>query len=312
MTDSGHSTPTAARLNSIGAAYPPRALRIGRPRLPELSSLLDGLAGVWQREWVSNCGPLHEELEALLSVRLGAPNLALTASGSSALYLACRALDLSGEVITTPFTFRATVNALRVAGLTPVFCDIEPDRLTLDPDKIAACMTSRTSGILPVHLFGGMAFVDEIAMVACRHGLRVLYDAAHAFDVRCNGRPVAAFGDAAAFSFHATKVFHTIEGGAVAADTAAMRNRIRSLRNHGIEGNECSPESGINAKLNELQALVGLRMLDGVSDDIAQRERIDRWYREYLYGIAGLRPLARQVGVKQNFGFFPIAVEADR
>ncbi|MDP2431987.1 MAG: DegT/DnrJ/EryC1/StrS family aminotransferase [Pseudomonadota bacterium] len=285
-----------------------KALRVCRPQLPALEKLWPGLEDIWARGWVSNFGPVHEELERRLSARLGAPHLALTSTGTSALQLAAIALGLTGEVITTPFTFPATVNALRLAGATPVFCDIEPDTLMLDVAQIETAISGRTCGIAPVHLFGGAVRVDAIDSVAHRHGLRVLYDAAHAFGVTFQGRPITDFGHASALSFHATKIFHTIEGGAVAIGDPVTRARILSLRNHGI-GPDGFDELGTNAKLNEIQALIGLLLLDVIDIEIAARREVDAHYRERLADRPGIRLMPPQPEVGRNYAFFPIQVD---
>ena len=288
------------------------SIRIGRPRLPPLAALGAGLDGIWDRAWVTNGGEVHDELEARVAGRAGSPHLALTSSGTAALQLACAALGLRGEAITTPLTFPATVHALRWSGLRPVFCDIEPERLTLDPDAIEAAIGPQTATIVPVHLYGGAAHAAEIDEIARRHGLRVLYDAAHAFGVEIDGVPVARFGDASAFSFHATKVFHTLEGGAVAARDAAVDAAVRALRNHGFgpDGEIVGP--GLNAKMNEVQALIGLHVLDELDEEIAARGAIAERYRERLDGVAGIDPLPAQPGVRQNHCYFAVMVDPVR
>lgn len=285
-----------------------KVLRVGRPQLPELEKLWQGIEDIWARGWVSNFGPVHAELERRLGARLGAQHLALTSTGTSALHLAATALRLTGEVITTPFTFPATVNALRLAGATPVFCDIEPETLMLDVAQIEATLTGRTCGIVPVHLFGGAARVDAIDSVARRHGLSVLYDAAHAFGVTFQGRPITDFGHASALSFHATKIFHTIEGGAVTSSNPATHTRILKLRNHGI-GPDGFDESGTNAKLNEIQSLIGLHLLDVIDIEIAARREIDTYYRERLAGRPGIRLMPPQLEVGNNYAYFPVQVD---
>ena len=270
------------------------------------------MAAIWERGWVTNAGAVHEELEARVSERLRAPRLALTSSGTAALQLAFAALGLrGGEVITTPLTFPATVHALRWCGLRPVFADVEPDRLTLDPAAVEAAIGPETVAVVPVHVYGGAAYAAEIDAIAARHGLRVVYDAAHAFGVEVDGRPVAAFGDASAFSFHATKVFHTIEGGAVATADPAADASVRALRNHGFAGGEIVGP-GINAKMNELQALVGLHVLAELDEEIAARDAISSHYRQRLEDVPGIDTLPQQPGVRHNHCYFPVLVDPAR
>ncbi|MCZ7525894.1 MAG: DegT/DnrJ/EryC1/StrS family aminotransferase [Acidimicrobiia bacterium] len=271
--------------------------------------MVEGLEEIFGRAWLTNSGPVHDRLEERLRHRLGVPHLSLLASGTAALQLGGQALGLRDEVVTTPFTFPATAQALAWMGITPVFVDVEPVHLTLDPERIEEVLTPRTTGILPVHVFGNVCRVDEIAAVARRHDLRVLYDAAHAFGVTACGAPVGNLGDASAFSFHATKVFHTLEGGALTYADESMGPVLRRLRNFGMEPGGDVELPGINAKLNEVQALVGLLVLDQVDQEIAHRRQLVACYRSLLAGLDGIRPLPEQPGVDHNGSYLPVIVD---
>src|SRR5579859_274639 len=217
---------------------------ITKSRLPDLHEMATYLEKIWQDGRLTNSGPLHEELEQVLSCYLHVPHLSLFVNGTLALQLACAALKLSGEVITTPFTFAATSHALFWNNITPVFCDIEPEYLTLDPFCIESLITPQTSAILPVHIFGNPCDVEGIQNIADKYDLKVVYDAAHAFGVSYKDRPIGTFGDISMFSFHATKLFHTLEGGALVYQDKALHQQLRMLRNFGIQDEETIPLPG--------------------------------------------------------------------
>jgi len=285
---------------------------VTRPTMPPLDAYTGYLRGIWERRWLTNDGALHQELERQLSAHLGVEHLSLFCNGTIALLVALRALQIEGgEVITTPFTFPATAHALHWNGLRPVFCDIDPATLNLDPHRIEPLIGPETRAILPVHVYGTPCDVDAIQAIADRHGLRVIYDAAHAFGVQYLGRSLLHYGDLAMLSFHATKLFSTIEGGALISRTSAQRSRINSLKNFGIAGEEEVIGPGINGKMDEFQAAFGLLQLRMVGDEIARRKAIAAIYRERLAHVPGLTLIADQPLTQPNYAYVPVLVDAD-
>jgi len=285
---------------------------VTRPLLPPLDDVRARLEEVWRSQWLTNWGDQHARLERALTDRLGVAQLSLFNNGTIALLVAIRALDLRGEVITTPFTFPATPHALAWTGVTPVFADIDPVRLTIDPARVEALITPRTTAILGVHVYGVPCDVEALAAVAARHGLRLLYDGAHAFGVRCGGRGIGTFGDATMFSFHATKLFHTAEGGAIACADAALRHRIERQKNFGIAGQELVECVGINGKMNELQAALGLSVLAGMDVEIDQRRAILAIYQERLGGVRGLTLMPELPGVENSYQYCAVRIDGSR
>jgi dTDP-4-amino-4,6-dideoxygalactose transaminase len=285
---------------------------VTRPLLPPLDDVRARLEEVWRSQWLTNWGDQHARLERALTDRLGVAQLSLFNNGTIALLVATRALDLRGEVITTPFTFPATPHALAWTGVTPVFADIDPVRLTIDPARVEALITPRTTAILGVHVYGVPCDVEALAAVAARHGLRLLYDGAHAFGVRCGGRGIGTFGDATMFSFHATKLFHTAEGGAIACGDAALRHRIERQKNFGIAGQELVECVGINGKMNELQAALGLSVLAGMDAEIDQRRAILTIYQERLGGVRGLTLMPELPGVENSYQYCAVRIDGSR
>ena len=281
-------------------------INVTRSSMPPFEEYCEEIRDLWDSRWLTNMGAKHETLRTALAEYLGAEGLELVTNGHLSLELSLQALELEGEVITTPFTFASTTQAIVRSGLTPVFCDIDPVTLTLDPAKIEPLITARTSAILPVHVYGTVCDVEAIDRVAKAHGLKVLYDAAHAFGVRYRGRGIGACGDAACFSFHATKVFHTIEGGAVAFHNESFGKKLIQLRNFGLEGPEDAESTGGNAKLDEFRAAMGLCNLRHIDGELAKRRLMVERYRSRLEGIPGLRLKAEQPEVKSNFAYFPI------
>ncbi len=261
---------------------------VTRPLLPPLHALTARLEQVWATRQLTNIGPQHEQLEAALRRRLDVPELALFTNGTAALITAIRALDLTGEVLTTPFTFPATPHALSWSGLTPVFCDVDAVSLNIDPVAVERAITPRTSGILAVHVYGTPCDVDALQRIADRHRLRIIYDAAHAFGTRVNGRGLGSFGDATMFSFHATKLFHTAEGGALACADPMLKARIEDLRNFGIHGPDRVDAVGLNGKMTELQAALGLCVLDALDAELVKRRRLVDRYAQRLDSVEGV------------------------
>jgi dTDP-4-amino-4,6-dideoxygalactose transaminase len=283
---------------------------VTRPLLPPLADVQARLAEVWRSQWLTNGGDQHVQLERALVQRLGVEQLSLFNNGTIALLTAIRALDLRGEVITTPFTFPATPHALTWAGITPVFADIDPVRLTLDPCRIEALITPATTAILGVHVYGVPCDVDALADIARRRNLRLLYDGAHAFDVSLNGRGIGTFGDVTMFSFHATKLFHTAEGGALVCSDAALRHRFERLKNFGIAGQEIVEGIGLNGKMNELQAALGLAVLDGMDVETSRRRAILAVYEDRLGGIEGLSLMPDVPGVSSSCQYCAVRIDA--
>jgi dTDP-4-amino-4,6-dideoxygalactose transaminase len=285
---------------------------VTRPLLPDLDAYAALLAGVWQRRWLTNGGVLQDTLERALCARLGVEHLSLVNSGTTALLLAARALDLTGDVVTTPLTSPATVAALTWCGLTPVFADVDPVTLTLAADAVERAITARTTAIVGVHLYGMPCDVDALGAVGRRHGLRILYDGAHAFGTEIDGVPVARFGDATALSFHATKLFNTAEGGAVIVQDAAVKRRLDLLRNIGITDEVTVGAPGINGRMNELAAALGLANLDLVDAERRRRSEIARVYASRLAGLPGLRPFELPPHVRDSRQYFVVRIDDAR
>jgi dTDP-4-amino-4,6-dideoxygalactose transaminase len=282
---------------------------VTRPLLPPLDDVRARLEEVWQARWLANGGDQHVRLEQALLERLGVAHLSLFNNGTIGLLVAIRALELKGEVITTPFTFPATPHVLAWGGITPVFADIDPVRLTIDPARVEALITPRTTAILGVHVYGVPCDVEALAALAKRHGLRLLYDGAHAFGVRCDGRGIGTFGDATMFSFHATKLFHTAEGGAVACADESLRHRIERQKNFGIAGQETVECVGINGKMNELQAALGLSVLAAMDEEIDRRRAILAIYRQRLGGVPGLAFMPDIPGVESSYQYCAVRID---
>jgi dTDP-4-amino-4,6-dideoxygalactose transaminase len=289
----------------------PRPLYVARPILPSLEDVQPYLKGIWDRQVLTNGGPLHDQLEEELSRYLGAPTAMLFNNGTIALLTALRMFDLppGSEVITTPLTFAATAHAISWNGLTPVFADVSPDDLTLDPVSVEAAITPRTSAILAVHVYGTVCALDALQEIATRHGLPLLYDSAHVFGSMVSGRPIGTFGDASVFSFHATKLFHTFEGGMIVTNRKEDRERIYYLRNFGIKNEEEIVSVGINGKMNELQAMIGLLNLPLIEKERAARVELRRKYRALLTDLPGIRLQPEQTGVLNSEQYFAIQID---
>lgn len=284
---------------------------VTQPFLPPLEELQPYLEQIWANRHLTNRGPFHEEFEEALGAHLGVEHVSLFTNGTLALLAALHAVEISGDVITTPYSFVATAHALFWGGLKPVFVDIEPHTLNLDPGKIEASITSDTAAILPVHVYGRPCDVEAIKSIADQHGLKVVYDAAHAFDVQDQGGSILRHGDVSILSFHATKVFTTFEGGAVVSKDATMKQRVDNFKNFGIADEVTVVASGINAKMNEFQAALGLLQLKYIELAIGQRRNIDETYRERLAGIAGITCLPPSTAKRHNYSYFPVLVDSD-
>ncbi len=282
---------------------------VTRSSMPELEEYVDEIRDIWETHWLTNMGEKHRRLQRELEDYLKVENVELLTNGHMALEMAIQAMNLQGEVITTPFTFASTTHAIVRNGLTPVFCDIDPQNFTLDVSKIEALITNKTCAIVPVHVYGNMCDVEAIEEIAKKYGLKVIYDAAHAFGVTYKGKGAGSFGDASCFSFHATKVFNTIEGGAVCFKDKELGRRLYNLKNFGIRDEETVESVGANAKMNEFQAAMGLCNLRHVDEEIGKRRKVVERYRERLYEMKGIRLNVIQKDTDSNYAYFPIIVD---
>jgi dTDP-4-amino-4,6-dideoxygalactose transaminase len=280
--------------------------------MPPLEEYVEEIRPLFETRLLTNQGVLHERLAAQLAEFLGVPHVTLYTNGHLAIEAALEALQLSGEVITTPFTFASTTHAIVRRGLTPVFCDIKPDDYTLDPTLIEALITDKTTAILPVHVYGTPCDTAAIDAIARAHGLKVLYDAAHAFGVKAGGTGIGAFGDASVFSFHATKVFNTLEGGCVTFRDDALVQPLDLIKNFGITGPEAVVQVGGNAKLDEFRSAMGLCNLRHNAEAVARRREVFEGYNELLSGLPGVKTLTITPGVTPNYAYYPLYVDPSR
>ncbi len=290
---------------------PKEPILVTRSSMPPLEEFIEEIRPIWDSHWLTNMGVYHERFKEQLNQFLGVPHTELFVNGHMALEMAIQAMGLTGEVITTPFTFVSTTHAIVRNGLTPVFCDINPEDFTIDVSKLEALITDRTSAIIPVHVYGNLCDVDTIDAIAKKHGLKVFYDAAHAFGERYHGKGVGTFGDASMFSFHATKVFHSIEGGAVCYHDEALGKELYKLKNFGILSEEVIDGVGANAKMNEFQAAMGICNLRHLDEEIAKRKQVFQHYMSRLQGVKGLRLPAHKPGLESNYAYFPVIFEEE-
>ena len=283
---------------------------VTRPVLPAIEKVTAKLQDIWDSKWLTNNGPQHSMLERELTQFLKVPYLSLFNNGTIALMVACQSLRLSGEVITTPFTFAATPHVLTWNNITPIFCDIDAETMNIDAEKIESMITPHTTAILPVHVFGTPCAVEKIQAVADSYGLKVVYDAAHAFGVEIDGRGIGNFGNISMFSFHATKLFHTLEGGALVCDDKNLKPRIDLLKNFGIKNEDEVVMPGINGKLDELRAAIGRIMLNYVEGERLKRFSLHKIYNEELAGVEGLKLMpAVAENVKLNYQYYIIRID---
>ena len=282
---------------------------VTRSSMPSMDEYIDEIKELWESHWLTNMGVKHRRLQDKLKEYLSVANIDLLTNGHMALELTLQALNLQGEVITTPFTFASTTHAIVRNGLIPVFCDINPSDFTIDVDKIESLITDRTCAIVPVHVYGNICNVEEIERLAHKYELKVIYDAAHAFGETYNGKGIGAYGDVSCFSFHATKVFNTIEGGAVCFDDPDFGVNIYRLKNFGIRGPEIVDGVGANAKMNEFCAAMGLCNLKHVDEEIEKRKSIVEHYRSHLDGIEGIQLMPVQKNVRPNYAYFPGVID---
>ena len=283
-------------------------IMVTRSSMPTLEEYVDEIRSIWDTHWLTNMGEKHNRLEAELQKYLKVPNVSLFTNGHMALELGLQALNLSGEVITTPFTFASTTHAIVRNGLTPVFCDINPEDYTIDVTKIESLITDKTTAIVPVHVYGSVCNVEEIEKIANKYGLKVLYDAAHAFGVQYKGRGITSYGDMSILSFHATKVYNTIEGGAICYNDEEYKTKLYRLRDFGIASEEVVDAIGANAKMNEFCAAMGLCNLKYVNQEIEKRKEVVNRYRENLNNVDGIKLLPVQKDVVANYSYFPIVI----
>ena len=286
-------------------------INVTRSSMPDYEEYCEEIKKLWDSHWLTNMGVEHQTLQAELEAYLGCPHVVLYTNGHLALenVIAAMQFPAGAEVITTPFTFVSTTHAIVRNGLTPVFCDVNPEDYTIDTDKIESLITEKTVAIVPVHVYGNMCGVERIAAIAKKHHLKVIYDAAHAFGVKYKGVSSANFGDAAMFSFHATKVFNTIEGGAVCFPNDALVETLNDMKNFGIRGPERCVFVGGNAKMSEFQAAMGVCNLRHLDREIAKRKRVMERYRELLDGVPGIRLCKPQKDVESNYAYFPVVFD---
>ena len=288
------------------------SINVTRSSMPTLEEYIEEIKSIWSSHWLTNMGTKHIELQDKLEKYLSVPHVTLYTNGHLALENAIAALNLpeGGEVITTPFTFASTTHAIVRNKLIPVFCDVNDRDYTVDVTKIEALITDRTVAIVPVHVYGNLCDVEEIDKIAKKYGLKVIYDAAHAFAVKYKGISSACFGDASMFSFHATKVFNTIEGGAVCYKNDAWVQLLNDQKNFGIHGPEEVAYVGGNAKMSEFQAAMGICNLRHLAEEIAKRKSVVERYRERLSGVEGIKLNAIQENVESNYAYFPVVFES--
>jgi len=288
-----------------------KPITVTSPLLPPLEEFTKYLQDIWERKWITNNGHYHQELEKALCEYLKVPFLSLFTNGTLPIMVALQALRITGEVITTPYSFVATTHSLWWNGIKPVFVDIDPKTGNIDPDKIEAAITPKTTAIMPVHVYGNPCDTEKIKNIADTYGLKIIYDAAHAFGVEVNGKSILNEGDLSTLSFHATKTYNTIEGGALICHDAETKKRIDYLKNFGFAGETTVIAPGINGKMDEVRAAYGLVSLNYVDDAIAKRREVALQYREALRNITGITVFEDFVNVKHNYSYFPILVNEE-
>lgn len=286
-----------------------KLITVTSPLIPPLDEFTPYLEDIWKRKWLTNNGHYHQELEKALCEYLKVPFISLFTNGTLPLMVALQALRITGEVITTPYSFVATTHSLWWNGIKPVFVDIDPITCNLDPDKIEAAITPRTTAIMPVHVYGNPCDTKRIQEIADKYGLKVIYDAAHAFGVEVNGKSILNEGDMSTLSFHATKTYNTIEGGALVCHDENTKKRIDYLKNFGFAGETTVVAPGINGKMDEVRSAYGLLGLKHVDAAIAKRKDVAQFYREELQKVKGIQFLNDIEGVKHNYSYFPIFID---
>jgi dTDP-4-amino-4,6-dideoxygalactose transaminase len=286
-------------------------ITVTSPLLPPLEEFLPYLEDIWKRKWITNSGYYHQELEKTLCEYLKVPYISLFTNGTLPLMVALQALRITGEVITSPYSFVATTHALWWNGITPVFVDVEEETGNLDPEKIEAAITPKTTAIMPVHVYGNPCDTERIQTIADKYGLKVIYDAAHAFGVEKNGVSILTVGDMATLSFHATKAYNTVEGGALVCHDEATKKRIDYLKNFGFAGETEVVMPGINGKMDEIRSAYGLLNLRYVDRAIEKRKTVAQQYRQALQEVPGIRCMEDIPGVKHNYSYFPVFINQE-
>lgn len=282
---------------------------VTRSSMPDYEEYIEEIKDIWDSHWLTNMGPKHKKFQAQLKDYLGVENIDLFTNGHMALELSLQAMKLQGEVITTPFTFASTTHAIVRNGLIPVFCDINSDDYTIDVTKIESLITDKTCAIMPVHVYGNVCNIEEIQKIADKYGLKVIYDAAHTFGVRYKGKGIGGFGDVSCFSFHATKVFNTIEGGAACFKDPEFGLDLYRLKNFGIRGPEVVDAVGANAKMNEFSAAMGICNLKHIEEEIGKRRKVVERYRANLENVDGIKLSPIQKDVVPNYAYFPVVFD---
>lgn len=282
---------------------------VTKPSMPSMEEYVKEIESIWESSWLTNMGPKHKQFQSMLQEYLGVENIELLVNGHMALELTLQALNLQGEVITTPFTFASTTHAIVRNGLEPVFCDIDENTYTMDPRKIENLITDKTCAIMPVHVYGNVCNIEEIDRIAKKYELKVIYDAAHTFGTKYRGKGIGTYGDASCFSFHATKVFNSIEGGAVCYTDERIGNLLYELKNFGIHGPEEVSAVGANAKMTEFSAAMGICNLRHVEEEIAKRKEVVDCYWERLGDVEGIKLCREQKDVETNYAYFPVLFE---
>lgn len=288
-----------------------KPILVTQSSIPSMEEYVNEIKSIFEEKWLTNMGPKHKELQVKIEEYLKVKHMTLFTNGHMALYNAIKSLKLEGEVITTPFTFISTTHAITQNNLKPVFCDIEPDNYTIDVSKIEKLITDKTCAIVPVHVYGNVCNVEEIERISKKYNLKVIYDAAHAFGVKYKDMGIGNFGDISMFSFHATKVFNTIEGGGLSYKNDDLIRELDLLKNFGITGPETTEEVGMNAKMNEFQAAMGICNLRHINEEIDKRKRIVEEYRNRLSNIKGIKLSKIQENVQSNYAYFPVVFEED-
>lgn len=287
----------------------PDRILVTRSSMPDIDEYIEEIRPIWESHWLTNMGPKHEQLKKELKEYLKVPNIELLVNGHMALEMTIQAMGLKGDVITTPFTFVSTTHAIVRSGLHPVFCDVNPDDYTIDTDKLEKSLTVDTCAIMPVHVYGNICNIEAVDDFAGKHGLKVIYDAAHTFGETYKGKGVGSFGDASCFSFHATKVFNTIEGGCVCFKDDSITELLYAVKDFGFDDPEDAGCIGGNAKMNEFCAAMGLCNLRHIDDDIARRKAVYERYNEHLDGVKGIKLNHVRAGVGSNYSYYPIVID---
>lgn len=286
-----------------------KPIQVTQSSMPDFNDFTEEIKDLWDSRWLTNMGTKHQQLEKELKKYMDTPNVTLFTNGHLALENVISSLNLSGEVITTPFTFASTTHAIVRNGLTPVFCDINPNDYTMDTKRLEDLITDKTTAIVPVHVYGNTCDVYEIERIANKHNLKVIYDAAHVFGVTVDGKNIANFGDASMFSFHATKVFNTIEGGAVTYSDSSLKKVLDAQKNFGMTSPESVEYISGNAKMNEFQAAMGICNLKNINREIKKRKDVADRYRKHLMGVEGIKLAPSQQGVESNYAYFPVVFD---